>query len=74
MANSYHVKATWDPEAKVWVSSSDIPGLVIEAEDLAEFEQLVRELAPELIAENIGAHGSVRIELEARGHFDLAVA
>jgi hypothetical protein len=74
MPNTYHVKATWDPEAKVWVSSSDIPGLVIETATLAEFEQLVRDLAPEMLIENEGVTGSVRIELEAKAGFDLAVA
>ena len=74
MANTYHVEATRDPEAKVWVSSSDIPGLVIETATLAEFEQLVRDLAPAMLAENESLSGSVRVELEARAGFDLAVA
>ena len=74
MANTYHVKATWDADAKVWVSSSDIPGLVIETATLAEFEQLVRDLAPEMLAENENVSGLVRVELEARAGFDLAVA
>jgi hypothetical protein len=46
-----HVQAIWDAEAQVWTSQSDLPGLVIEAESLPEFEQLVRDLAPELLAE-----------------------
>ena len=76
MQKTYHVQAIWDPDARVWVwvSSSDIPGLVIEIASFAEFEQLVRELAPELLAENAGVHGLVRLELEARAGFDLAVA
>jgi hypothetical protein len=74
MSATYHVHATWDPDAAVWVSETDIPGLVIEAGTLAEFEDLIRHLAPELLAENAAVHGSVRIELEARGGFDLAVA
>lgn len=74
MQKTYHVQAIWDPEARVWVSSSDIPGLVIETATFAEFEQLVRELAPELLAENEGVQGLVRVELEARAGFDLAVA
>jgi hypothetical protein len=54
MRKTYHVEALWDPEAKVWVSKSDVPGLVIETATLAEFEALVREFAPELIATNEG--------------------
>lgn len=74
MQKTYHVQAIWDAEARVWVSSSDIPGLVIETATFAEFEQLVRELTPELLAENEGVQGLVRVELEARAGFDLAVA
>jgi hypothetical protein len=73
MRKTYHVQAAWDPDAQVWVSSSDIPGLVIEAATFAEFEQLVREFAPQLLAENDGVQGLVRVELEARTAFDLAV-
>jgi hypothetical protein len=52
MRKTYHVEARWDPEAEVWVSSSDVPGLVIETATLAEFEALVRTLAPEMLADN----------------------
>ena len=37
---SYYVRAIWDPEASVWTSQSDVPGLVIEANTLTEFEAL----------------------------------
>ncbi len=54
MRKTYHVDALWDSEAKVWVSKSDVPGLVIETATLAEFEALIRDLAPDLIATNEG--------------------
>ena len=54
MPDAYYVKALWDAEAKVWISETDIPGLVIEADTLAEFDELFQELAPEMLAENAG--------------------
>lgn len=56
MAHAYFVKAGWDAEASVWISESNIPGLVIEAETLTEFEELMNSLAPEMLAENVGIH------------------
>jgi hypothetical protein len=69
MAPTYHVQATWDAEAKVWTSQSDVPGLVIEAETLPEFEQLVRDLVPELLAEGDGHDAGARIELTSSQTF-----
>jgi hypothetical protein len=74
MTSDYHVDADWDPEAGVWVSSSNIPGLVVEAETLPEFVELVQALAPDLLADNANVHGKVRIQLRANGALDLAVA
>ena len=75
MRKTYHVQAQWDPEAKVWFSSSDVPGLVIETATLAEFEAVMRELIPELIADNQGGEGAVvSVEWNASGSFDLAAA
>lgn len=48
------VRATWDPEASVWVAESDdVPGLVTEADDI---EALVAKLKI-LIAELLDANG-----------------
>ena len=72
---TYFVKAHWDAEASVWVSQSDIPGLVIEAETLAEFEDLMMSLAPEMLAANTGLHNtSVSIQFDVSSRRDLAVA
>ena len=48
----FTVTAHWDDEAKVWVSETDIRGLVIETDTLDEFEALVFALAPDVIVEN----------------------
>lgn len=72
--NAFHVAAEWDAEAGVWTSSSNIPGLVVEAASLQEFVDLVGTLAPELLAENLGIKGKVPLEIRAHGMIELAVA
>jgi hypothetical protein len=75
MKKTYHVAAIWDPESSVWVSETDIPGLVIEAETLAQFEQLMDALAPEMLAANTNLHNqSVGVDLRAEGRREFAVA
>jgi hypothetical protein len=73
MRKQYHVEARWDPDASVWTSSSDIPGLVIETSTLAEFEALMRELAPEMLADR-GEDGAVLVEWSAKGAFEFEAA
>ena len=73
MPKSFLVSAMWDAEARVFTSQSDIPGLVVEAETFEEFVELVRGLAPEVIAANLPSErGPHKLRIETR--FDLAVA
>lgn len=74
MRKTYHVEALWDAEARVWVSTSDLPGLVIETATLAEFEALIRDLAPDLIAANEGPDIDADIEWTARRVVSLEAA
>jgi hypothetical protein len=75
MKSSYYVKALWDPEAAVWISESDIPGLVIEASTLTEFEVLIWNLAPEVLAANEDISGArVSIDFSATTRRELAIA
>ena len=75
MKPSFYVEASWDAEAGVWISDSDIPGLVIEAATLQEFEHLMMELAPEMLALNSGIHNqSVPLEFRVNDRRELAVA
>ena len=53
MKKKFTVTATWDSEARVFTSQSDIPGLVVEAETFEELVALVEALAPEIIAANL---------------------
>ncbi|MBE7217431.1 MAG: DUF1902 domain-containing protein [Caulobacteraceae bacterium] len=75
MAPTYYVKALWDADANVWVSQSDIPGLVIEADTLGEFEALIGQLAPELLAANVGSQsGAVSYVFTAESRRELQLA
>lgn len=49
---AFHVRAIWDEEAKVFYSESDIFGLHIEARTLEEFEEVLFEVASELVVAN----------------------
>lgn len=49
----YFVKAEWDAEAEVWyVSHTDVPGLVAEADSPEELLALLQTLVPEMIEAN----------------------
>lgn len=46
----YRVHVIWDPEAGVWVATSeDIPGLTTEALTLEDLARKLRTLIPELL-------------------------
>jgi len=46
----YHVQVIWDPEAGVWVATSDdIPGLATEAPTLESLAEKLRTMIPELL-------------------------
>ena len=53
MPHTFKITAVWDSEAKVFTSTSDIPGLVVEADTFEEFVSLVEALAPEMLAANL---------------------
>jgi predicted RNase H-like HicB family nuclease len=47
------VNAEWDPEAKVWVATSDdVPGLVTEAETVEALAEKLSVMIPELLEAN----------------------
>ena len=65
MSEAFYVKAHWDAEASVWFSESNIPGLVLQADTLEEFQDLIRHFGPDLLAENLGIHEATPIRFEA---------
>ena len=74
MEKAYKVVARWDDEARVWHSESNVPGLVIETASLAQFEQLMDELVPELLSANADLHGTeVPIHLVAERQSWLSI-
>ena len=47
------VNAEWDPEAKVWVATSnDVPGLVTEADTIETLTEKLSVMIPELLEAN----------------------
>ena len=53
------VNAEWDPEAKVWVASSDdVPGLITEAGTVEALAEKLAIMIPELLAANGALTGS----------------
>ncbi len=73
MTHSFKVTAKWDDEAKVFTSSSNIPGLVVEADTFEEFVALVETLAPEMLAVNM-AQVKRPYHFDIGSHRSLAVA
>ena len=54
MSETYFIRAIWDPDAKVYYSDTNVPGLVVEAESLGEFVSIAEELLPEILEANLG--------------------
>ena len=53
MAHTYHVTISWDEEVGVWyVSDTDFPGLVAEADTQRELVRKIHQLVPELFEAN----------------------
>ena len=52
-AKQITVNAEWDPEAKVWVASSDdVPGLITEAATVEALAEKLSVMVPELLEAN----------------------
>jgi hypothetical protein len=53
MTNHYKIEAFWDQEAQVWVAeSSDILGLLTEADNLDRLAHKLKQMITELLAAN----------------------
>jgi hypothetical protein len=53
MTQIFKVSAIWDPAVGIYVSESEVPGLVVEAETFEEFIATVEALAPDLLQANM---------------------
>ena len=73
MAKTFVVNAFWDADAEVFTTQSDIPGLVGEAATFEELVDLVRALAPQVIAANLpDAPAPYSMEIVTRREFAVA--
>jgi hypothetical protein len=52
MKRTFYVKAIWDEDVSAWYCESDILGLHIETKTLNEFEEVMNDVALELIMDN----------------------
>ncbi|WP_207105877.1 DUF1902 domain-containing protein [Rhizobium sp. CFBP 13726] len=52
MKRTFFIKAVWDEEARLFYSESDIEGLHIEAPDVDSFEDVIFDVAIDLIVAN----------------------
>lgn len=54
---TFHITATWDDEASVWVAESDdVPGLATEASTQEELVAKLKIMIPELLEANSLRH------------------
>lgn len=61
------VRAEWDPEARVWVATSDdVPGLVTEAASIGLLVEKLEVMVPELLELNDGDDLDLPVELITR--------
>ena len=79
MSTPYFAAISWDDEAGVWyVSDTDFPGLVAEAETQQQLVQKVRDLVPDLYGANRHlvrqdhARGGGRHSVDAEAAGDLS--
>ena len=75
MSREISIQARWDGEASVWIAtSSDVPGLVIEADTWPRMIEEVRLILPDLM-ELSGLGGeNLSLTFKAEEHLDLAGA
>ncbi len=67
----YVVKLIWDPEASVWVATSDdIPGLVLESGSFDALLERVRFATPELLELN-GTEYPISLSFQAESEKGL---
>lgn len=73
MSKENHIDAQWDDAASVWVAtSSDAPGLVVEAASWAEMIEEVTLIFPDLMEIDETAARDVSLTFKAETHLALA--
>jgi hypothetical protein len=75
MTTQISIEARWDGDANVWIAtSSDVPGLVVEADSWPAMIEEVRLVLPDLM--ELEGRGKERLALtfKAEQHLDLAAS
>ena len=75
MTTSITITAQWDDEASVWLATStDAPGLVVEADTWPAMIEEVRLVLPELLALSGRNDDGLSLTFRAEEHVDLTPA
>jgi hypothetical protein len=75
MNRSITIDARWDPEASVWIATSnDVAGLVVEAETWPAMIEEVKLVLPELLELSDERKDNLSLTFRAEEHLDLAGA
>jgi len=76
LSKDIKVEAFWDEEAQVWVASStDVPGLVTEADTMEHLMQKLKVMIPELLHANglLDEPGTVDIPIYLLGKWQEVI-
>lgn len=75
MNRDISIQARWDGEASVWIAtSSDVPGLVVEADTWPRMIEEVRLVLPDLLELTGRERENLSLTFKAEEHLDLAWA
>ncbi|HEY0223022.1 MAG TPA: DUF1902 domain-containing protein [Pseudolabrys sp.] len=75
MSRDINIQARWDSDASVWfATSSDVPGLVVEADTWPTMIEEVKLVLPELMELSGHANETLSLTFKAEEHLDLAGA
>jgi hypothetical protein len=73
MSRSITIDARWDAEAGVWfATSTDVPGLVVEAETWPAMIDEVRLVLPELLSLSGQGEDQLSLTFKVEEHLDVA--
>ena len=73
MTRFFTIDARWDGDAKVWLATStDVPGLVVEAESWPAMIEEVRLVLPGLLELSVQDTGKLSLTFKAEEHLELA--
>jgi len=75
VSRSITINARWDPEANVWIATSDdVAGLVVEADTWPAMIEEVRLVLPDLLELSGEPADNLSLTFRAEEHLDVAGA